>query len=517
MSGFDTIVIGAGHNGLVCAWRLARAGQRVLVLEAADSPGGCARTREFAPGYRVSACAQFLGQFSRPLAQSMDLARHGLRFVAEAIPTTCLDGAGGAVTLSGDGASLVSAEDAAAYAAFRARLGRYAARLAPILQETPPRLGTSGRADLLRLARLGWQVRGLGRDAMRDLLRIVGMNVHDLVEECFASPVVRGAVAFDAVLGADAAPRSPGTVLNLLARMATERMAGATGLAQVEGGMGALGAALAGAARQAGAELRLGVRVARVLVANDRASGVALADGTEIAANRVVSSADPRRTFFELLGTAHLDTLFVRRVKHFRCRGAAGRLHLALRAAPAFRGLPEGALGHRLLIAPSPEAIELAYNPAKYGELPEHPVFEISIPTARDKGLAPAGHHVLSATVQYLPYAPRGGWETLKSGCLAGLIAALGRHAPGLPELVVAAELLTPPDLEAEFGMTGGHWHHGELAMDQFYFTRPFPGATQYSTPLAGLYLCGSGTHPGGGLTGLPGGNAAAEILRHAA
>jgi phytoene dehydrogenase-like protein len=270
-------------------------------------------------------------------------------------------------------------------------------------------------------------------------------------------------------------------------------------------------------AAAAGATLRTGARVARILVHNDRAAGVVLESGETFAARRVVSGVDPRRTFLSLLGSAHLDAGFVRRVVHVRHRGMTGKLHLALDRKPSFRGLDEAALQGRLLVAPSSEYLERAQDCIKYGEVPEAPGLEITLPTCRDPELAPPGQHVLSAIVQFMPHTPRAGWDTLRDGFVRRLIALLDSHAPGLRETVRAAELLTPADLEAEFGLPGGNWHHGELAFDQFFMVRPVPGAAQYRSPVDGVFLCGAGSHPGGGVMGIAGRNAAREVLKHAA
>ena len=445
MSGpFDCVVIGAGHNGLVCAAYLARAGKRVLVVEAADRVGGAAITREFAPGFRVSAGAHVLHMLPKSIASDLSLARHGLKRARRAMPSTAL---------SPDGAHI-----------------------------------------------------GLG-------LRGTGMSGPD--EDNFNSDVMRGAIAFDAVLGSNAGPRAPGTVLNLLYRLGLESGAGA--MVQPAGGMGAVSEALAEAARKAGATIRTGARVARVQVRDDAAVGVVLVDGEVIAAGTVISNAGPRSTFLHLLGAEHLDTGFVRRITHFRDKGLTAKLHLALSAPPAFRGLDAAALAGRLILAPSLDYIENAYNPTKYGEPSPAPALEITVPTISDRTLAPDGQHVLSAIVQYAPYAPKAGWPALREGFLDRIIDSIEHYAPGLRQSIVATELLTPEDIERDFNMDGGHWHHGELAFDQFFMVRPVPGAAQYQAPVSGLYLCGAGAHPGGGVAGLAGRNAARQVLAKAA
>jgi phytoene dehydrogenase-like protein len=278
--------------------------------------------------------------------------------------------------------------------------------------------------------------------------------------------------------------------------------------------MGALCDALAKAARAAGAAVRTDAPVVRILVEGDRACGVELATGESIRARSVISSADPKTTFLHLLGARHLDTGFVRRVAHLRCRGLAAKLHLALNRPPPFGGVSDANLRGRLLLAPTLQHIEHAYNHAKYAEFSAAPVMEITVPSLNDPTLAPAGRHVLSSIVQYAPYALKEGWQNGRQRFIDTVLDALERFAPGLRSSIVAAELLTPVDMEQQFRISGGHWHHGDLAFDQFLMVRPVPGAAQYRTPVEGLYLCGAGCHPGGGVMGLAGRNAAMQVLK---
>jgi phytoene dehydrogenase-like protein len=511
---YDAIVVGAGHNGLVCATTLARAGRSVLVLEAGPAVGGCAVTREFATGFRVSAGAHLLHQMPAELIGELGLAAHGLEYAASALPTTAL-AADGAPLEIGDPSALArrSAADARAWPSFDARLKRFARLLYRLLAAPAPRLGSGAWPDQLALARLGLGLRLLGRREMREFLRIIGMNAYDLVADEFESDLLKGALSHDAVLGTNFGPRAPGTVLTLLYRLAAESAAGPRALAQPRGGMGAFSTALARAAAAAGVTIRTAAPVARIRIDADRAAGVVLDSGEEFAAPSVVSNADAKTTLLRLLGAEHLDTGFVRRLDHFRSRGVAAKLHLALDRLPPFAGATPRALGGRLLVAPSADYVERAWNHSKYRAWSAQPSLEITVPTVHDPGLAPAGQHVLSAIVQYAPYAPESGWEAGKPQLLEAVLGVLEAHAPGLRASVLAAELCTPVDLEREFRMSGGHWHHGELAFDQFYVVRPVPGASQHATPVAGLYLCGASCHPGGGVMGLAGRNAARRVL----
>ena len=517
-SRYDCIVIGAGHNGLTCAAYLARAGRSVLVLEALERPGGAAGTREFTPGFRVSSCAHLLHLMPAWLLEDLRLERQGLRMAAEGMPTIALSAAG-ALRLPGRGdwgAQELSGADARAFPQYAARMKRLAGALRPLLETVPPRLGSRSWADRLTLLKLGASVRLLGRSDMRQLLRIAGMCVQDLLDEHFESPLLKGALAFDAVLGTNLGPRSPGTVFTLLYRLAAAGDA-AGSLAQPVGGLGALAEAIAAAATGAGATIRYRTPVARVIVQEDSAAGVVLESGERLEARCVVSSADPRTTFLRLLGSEHLDTGFVRRVAHLRTLGMTAKLHLALARLPRFTALAEAAPTGRLVLAPSAEAVERAYNDAKYGQFSAAPLLEVIVPTAVDASLAPAGEHVLSAIVQYAPYRLAGGWEGQRERFLEAILQVLEAHAPGLRDSVRAAELLTPPDIEAQFRISGGHWHHAELALDQFFMVRPVVGAAQYRAPVHGLFLCGAGCHPGGGVMGIAGRNAARQVLAKAA
>jgi phytoene dehydrogenase-like protein len=301
-------------------------------------------------------------------------------------------------------------------------------------------------------------------------------------------------------------------VLTLLYRLAGE-FAGGAALSQPAGGMGAVCDELAKSGSAAGAVIRTDAPVARILVEGDRAVGVELRSGERIAAATVVSNADPKTTFLKLLGTRHLDTGFVRRVQHLRSKGLAAKLHLALDRAPQFSGVDAAAARGRLLIAPSLQYLERAYNHSKYGEYSQAPAMEITVPTYNDPDLAPAGKHVLSAIVQYAPYALKGGWDSQRDAFMKTCLDLLEAAAPGLGASVLRAEVSAPPDIERECGIDGGHWHHGDLAFDQFFMVRPVPGAAQHATPLPGLYLCGAGCHPGGGVMGIAGRNAARQVL----
>ena len=507
-------IIGGGHNGLVCAATLARAGREVVVLEAAAQVGGAAVTREFAKGYRVSGCAHACYQLDRAIARELKLASHGLKWAKSGLSTVALAASGEHLVLDGGRiiSGPVSEDDRRAFAAYHDQMLRFARILGKHHNRRPPRLGGGGRADTFGAALLGLDIRLLGRERMREFLRIAGINIYDVLEEKFESPLLKGALALDAVLGTNLGPRSNNSVLALLHRLSGQATGG-DGFSLPEGGMGAVSEALAAAARAAGATVRTGSAVARISLEGDRVSGVVLENGEQIAAGTVISNADPARTLLGLLGARHLETSFVHRVRHVRMKGMAAKLHLALDALPGFARLPAAQAGERLVIAPDPVYIEHAFDQAKYGHCSSDPALEITIPSVHDRTLAPDGKHVLSAIVLYAPYDERASGDGARRELLERTLGVLERHAPGIRRQVVASELLLPADLEREFRLTGGHWHHGELALDQFMMLRPVPGAAQYAMPVGGLYLCGAGCHPGGGVMGSAGRNAANAVL----
>lgn len=494
---YDAIVVGAGHNGLAAAAYLGRAGHRVLVLEAEDTVGGMARTEEFHPGFRASTVAQTLNLLHPVVIDELGLVQHGLELARTSLATMSL----------GDGRPQVlgvgSEPDDIAWRALQSRLVRYAAALAPALLKEPPSLDLASFANKLEFLKFGWGLRKLGRNDMREMMRIIGMNAADLADESFAGDRARGALAFDAIAGSHMGPRSPGTVYTLLYRLAGSVNGKAGAVALPRGGMGSVSAAFATAARAAGAEIRTATPVSGILVDAGHAAGVVLANGDEIRSRIVLSNADPKTTFLHLVGPMGLDTVFSRRVRHWRDRGLTARLHLALDGLPEF-GADVG--NARLLLAESRDVVEHAFDDAKYGAASEVPVLEAVVPTLSDPSLAPEGKHVLSATVAY---APAGLDDAARDAFADHIVARLEAQAPGLKAMILGRDLLLPDDIERRCRVSGGHWHHGEISLDQVWVLRQRPHVRPYRTPIPGLYLAGSGVHPGGGVTGLPGRNAA--------
>lgn len=505
---YDAIVVGAGHNGMVCGSLLAKAGKKVLILEAAAQVGGAAVTRPFAEGYSVSACAHLLYQLQPQVQKELGLQ---LDLAADDMATIALSKDGNHLTIRGSNAEGIGEDDAEALTSFHSRMLRYADLLNKFLNKRPPRLGTKNLSDMFTLAQLGIDIRRLGRDDMREFLRLIGINIFDELEEKFENPLLKGALSVDAVMGTHLGPRSPNTILTYLYRLAGNHGK----LSQPNGGMSSVSELLAQSARDNGATVRTSMPVRRIVVENGRVTGVETENGERFDSHLVVSNADPKTTIMDLVNPRHVETGFTRRINHIRMRGNAAKLHLALDGLPTIQGLDKRALGERLIIAPDIHYVERAFNPAKYGETSPDPVIEFIFPSLRDNSLAPTGKHVLSAIVQYAPYHLKGGWtDEAREKFTQTVVAKLSEYAPDLGERISATELLTPVDIEKEFRISGGHWHHGELALDQFLFVRPVASSAQYAMPLEGLYLCGAGTHPGGGVSGAAGRNAARTILK---
>lgn len=506
MPSCDAIVIGGGTNGLASAFRLQKSGRKVIVLESHSEVGGAATAR----GSKTSLpLAHLVNKLDQRVEAKMNLSAHGLRWLNANLPTTVLSHTGNHLILSGAaGEELsgdVTADEQAAWKQLRERLMRFARLLAPFKEIPPPRLARHGNNNWLKLAQAGLKLRMMGRKEMREFMRLLLINVYDVLEDELTHPLLKGILAFDATLGSWLGPRSPNSLILLLDRLAGQVGGQRGALALPAGGVASVAQAMAASVRAAGVEIRTDAPVSRVIVENDKAAGVLVAGGEEFKAPIVVSAVSPKTTFLSLVGHQFLDTGFLNRIRHQKSRGAAAKLHLKLKAAPDFKGAD---LKSRLVIASSSEAVELAYNPVKYGEVPENPVMEIVLPSSFE-----GEGHLLSAIVQYAPHDPVMGKNKARGAMLANTLAQLERHAPGIGKLIIGAELLMPYDIEERYGMVGSNWHHGELSVEQMLFLRPVPGCARYATPLDGLWLASAGCHPGGGISGAAGWNAAEAIM----
>ena len=517
----DVVIIGGGHNGLVAAALLARGGLKPLLLERRDVLGGAAVTEEFHPGFKASTVAHLLGPLRGSVVDDLDLKNRGLGFV-EAEPRVFAPlPEGGGISLWGDAGKTafelrkLSPEDADRYPEFHRSLSAIAAFLSRLLVLTPPDIDQPLKGPILSWLGLGMGFRGLGREDAQRLLRWGPMAVADFASEWFSTDLMRAILCGRGIHGLFGGPWSAGTTANLLLQAATGDGNGAGSAVQLMGGLGSLAGALSAAARQHGAEIRTGATVERIAVQDGRVTGVVLAGGEEIAARAVVSGADPKRTFLELLDPAVLDPDDVRRLRNYRQQGMASKVNLALDSLPPFRGdVSPDLLRGRIHIGDDVDDLERAFDDAKYGGISRKPYLEATIPTLWDTTLAPAGQHVMSVYVQFTPYALReGSWETRRDEVGEATLRTLETYAPGISRRVLARQVITPLDLERTYGLTGGHPAHGEMALDQLFLARPLLGWGRYRGPLPGLYMCGAGTHPGGGVTGGPAANAAREIL----
>ena len=522
---WDAVVVGAGHNGLVTATDLAKAGLRTLVVERRDRVGGAADTSELGPGIRVPTLAHTVGRLRPAVQRDLGLARHGLTLIAPDVRVFAPRGDGAAITLWADVEKTTarlatrSAKDAAAYPRFDRSVRSLGRFLDELGRSTPPDIRSPRLGDAIAGLKLGRSFRGLGRDGSRTLLRVLPMAVADLVAESFEGVALRGLLAWRGVRYGAVGPWSGGTAAMLLADGAGNDGGAPGETVFAKGGPGALAAALESAARAAGVEIRTEAEVTSIRSRDGRVDGVVLAGGEEIDARAVVSGTDPKRTLLDLVDPVALGPTLGWRAGNIRTPGVVAKVNLALRKLPTFPAADgdESLLRGRIVLATGIEAIERAFDASKYGRWSERPVLEATIPSLADPSLvegARAGTQVMSVIAQYAPYSLRGTtWDDEREKLGDAVVAVLEEVAPGIGKLVTHRQVLTPVDLESRFGLTGGHPLHAEAGLDQFYLWRPLLGHARYRLPLAGLYLCGSGAHPGGGITGGPGQNAAREII----
>jgi phytoene dehydrogenase-like protein len=519
---YDAIVVGGGHNGLICAAYLARAGRRVVVLEARPRVGGAAVTEEVWPGYRVSVLSYVVSLLRPAMVQELGLARFGYE-VYPLDPAYFMPFPDERSFFYWEDVNRAAAEvakfsdhDARALLDYDQTIGRLVQVVRPLLDRAPPNL------DLKRPGELG-ALLGLGRHMLRhredlsQLADIMTMSVSDFLDQWFDDPAVKGALSPGGVIGAWAGPRSPGTAYVLLHHRIGEAGGQRGGWGLVKGGMGGLSEILASAARAEGAEVRTEARVSQVLVTGGRARGVVLDDGTELRSDNVISAIHPRTTLLDLVGSQHLPSDLVREMERYRSRSGSAKVNLALAELPDFRALPgteSGPQHPEFIINPSIDYLHRAWDDAQAGRWSQDPMMDCVIPTTKDRTLAPSGHHILSCFVQYAPYQLEGtSWEQEREKFADRVVEVLGSYAPNLPGAVLHRQVITPQDMEREYGLLGGNIFHGEMSLDQLFFLRPASQAGSYRTPVAGLYLGGSGSHPGGGVMGAPGRNAARVVI----
>ncbi len=522
---YDALIVGGGHNGLVTACYLARAGLKTLVVEKNDWVGGAAVSRSLHPGFTYSNCSYVSSLFRPEIMRDLELPKYGLQI---------LPYEGGAV-LMGDGNYLAanrhhdanrrefarfSPRDAEAYDRYSRDVMRHCRFIRPLLMRTPPDPSRFRPRDLSELVYLGRKVLAMSETQIAATIRFWTMSISDYLDEYFETPVIKAFLAGSSIIGTALGPMSPGSAYVLLHHYMGEvdGNVGAWGLAR--GGMGAITQALAASLADAGGTLRCGAGVDKVLVTNGRATGVRLDSGEEISARRVISNMDLKRTFLKCVEASDLPPEFVRQVGNFKIRGSSGKVNIALDGAPKFTALPAGSpmLKGDLHFTDSIEKLERAYDHWKAGQFSRQPFQDLMIPTLIDPTMAPPGKHFISCFVQYAPpkIAGRDWTDADRDAFGATVIDQIEAHAPGFKNLILHMEVRTPRELEAEVGLTEGNIFQGELTFDQLLFNRPLPGYAQYRSPIRDLWICGSSTHPGGGVMGAPGRNAAVEILREA-
>ena len=519
---YDAIVIGGGHNGLVHAAYLARAGRKVLVLERRHVLGGAAVTEEVFPGFKFSVCSYVVSLLRPEIIRELDLPRHGL----EILP---LDGtftpmpSGDYLWRMNDHArtrrEIVrhSRTDAEAYDEYALAMVEMARFVKPILEMTPPDPWSLHPRELARMLFLGRRFRGLSAGDRYNQVQLMTMSAVDFLDQWFETDVLKATMSASGIIGTFLGVRSPGTAYVLLHHYMGEIDGAFRSWGLARGGTGAISNAIAAAAREAGVEIRTEAPIAKILVREGRTRGVVLANGDEIDADIVSSSVDPRITFMRMLGEEHLPPEFVEGVSRYKFRGSSGKVNMALDGLPDFTCLPGE--GHHLRgaisISPGIDYMERAYDDAKYGRFSRHPYIDIVIPTLTDPSIAPPGKHVMSCFVQYAPYhLAESNWDAEREAFGDTVVNTIAEYAPNFKDLILHRQVVTPLDLERDWGLSEGNIFQGELSLEQLFFLRPVPGWASYRTPVKGLYMCGSATHPGGGIMGAPGRNAAHAVLQ---
>ena len=522
---YDVIVIGGGHNGLTNAAYLARAGKKVLVLERRHVLGGAAVTEEVFPGFKFSVCSYVVSLLRPEIIRDLDLPRHGLEILPLDGTFTPMPNGDFLWRVNDHGKTRReiarhSRLDAEAYEEFGKAMQAMCRFVKPILSMVPPDPTTLNPRDLTKMLFLGRRFQGLPSDDKYNQVQLMTMSAIDFLDQWFETDVLKATMSASGIIGTFLGVRSPGTAYVLLHHYMGEIDGAFRSWGFARGGTGAISNAIADAAREAGAEIRTQAGIAKILVKSGRAKGVVLTNGDELHANVISSSVDPRLTFTRFIDEEHLSSEFLAEVNRYKFRGSSGKVNLALDALPDFKCLPgPGAhLRGAISISPSVEYMEKAYDDAKYGNFSRRPYIDMVIPSLTDPSVAPPGKHVMSCFVQYAPYKLRPGlnWDEQKQAFGDNVINTIAEYAPNIKDIILHRQVLTPLDLEREFGLSEGNIFQGELSLEQLFFLRPVAGWAQFRTPIKNLYMCGSATHPGGGIMGAPGRLAALEILKDA-
>lgn len=516
---YDVIIIGGGHNGLVCANLLAKKARHVLILEASDQVGGLASTHEFSPGFSVSTAAHLHYGLHPKVSELCKPEDFGLKLTQRELLTKVVNSAGEYVSYQGAnqpdslGGSYISAKQRTEWSEFCQQMQKFSHILYTLADQSPPKIKDRRFEDYRTLFTAGRELNRLSKNEIRQFLRIIGMNIHDLVEESFSSDLLKAGVCFESILGTRLGPRAPNTVFNWLNRHAIMDQC-SDGLTLPAGGMGQLCAALKNSAQNNGVEIKLNSRVSKIQVTENHVSGVQLDNGDAYFASTVVSNADIKQTMLSMVGPQNLDTDVVRRVMHIPMQGTTAKMHLALDSLPPSIANNMAQVNARIIYASDPDAIERASNAIKYRTYSDEPVFELIIPSLNDASLAPQGMHVMSVLIPYVPYDHKNSWLKQKSKFEDMMLQRIEQLLPGTVDTIKFLETLVPQDIETKLNVSGGHWHHGEIGLERFLMLRPMPGHAQYSTSVEGLFLCGADCHPGGDVNGTAGLNAANAVLK---
>ena len=518
---YDAIVIGGGHNGLTCAAYLAKAGRKTLVLERRHVLGGAAVTEEKYPGFRYTVCSYVVSLLRPEVIQELELAKHGLHIMPLQSSFAPMENGDSLAFYPDEASSRAelkrhSVRDADMFPKFSQLMYEMAFAVKPILGAVPPDPSRPGLRGLKTLRDLGKHVQGLGKDTFHDLTKLMTMSVSDLLDEYFETDIVKALFALNGIIGTKLGPKSPGTAYVLLHHYMGELDGAFTAWGWQRGGTGGVSEAIASAARSYGTEIRTEAPVAQVIVKNGRAVGVALEDGDEIYAKTIVSGCDPHVTFRKIVEEKELASDFVAAIDRFKYRGSSGKVNLALDALPKFTAMKDPSLMQMIEICPSMDYLERAYDDASYGGFSKRPYMDIIVPSTLDPTMAPPGKHVMSIFVQYASHdmPEYGNRDQQRDAFGNAVIDTLTEFAPNLKDIILHKQVLTPWDIQEEIGLTEGNIFAGELTLDQLFFFRPVPGWADFRTPLGNYYQCGSGAHPGGGITSGPGRLAALEILR---